>query len=750
MLYKQLICRILIGVAMMAAPLSGLRAQEKLDSMRLVVTTMPDDTAKLSCYDYICNYIYNVDSAGKYSQLMLDLAQKLNEQRYMALAYGYRSRYCLWANKHSEALDASVESLNLWDKLDDKYNIALTNMSLAIILTAQGQFESASRYYHISLDAFSELGDSVRITQVLQNLGNMNSHVRYYQNAINYFEQARTIDSLTNNIYGLIADHTGLARVYVNKYKRRRRDSLANEYLMLSKHHLDTAYKLALPIPNVIEMQQLHIYMGMVYMEMADELTGKAQQAALDSCQAHCERLLKLRSDYNLKSNKSGVITLLGRVQMRRGNMAKALEYLKEADKLENEEHPRREIKKEILLAYMQYYELKGDLAKANHYLKELTYLLVEGSTDEAAARVAQSKSKAEFEHKMRQRAIEEYEHELQYKAQAERQRLMLIVIISSLVVITIIITISGLRRKKLNLQLKHQNMMLDEKNYQLSAAKEELLSQNEQLDRANKNITDSIVYAKHIQEAVIPTPELMQLIFGDCLVLLRPCNIVSGDFFWAVCAGRYKALAVADCTGHGVPGALMSMLGASMLNDIISNSDMNSTELHASDVLNKLRLKLIRALRQDLEQSESSTFDGMDVAFVLIDTERHKLQYSGAFRPLVIIRNDELSILEPNRMPIGTYLGKQASFTNHIVDIEPGDTIYAYSDGYTDQFCNTDSFEKFGRRRLYSMLLDNYKKPFDEQHTIFNDTFEKWRRNNPEGVVTEQTDDVLLVGIRV
>ena len=750
MLYKQLICRILIGAAILAAPLSGLRAQEKLDSMRLVVATMPDDTAKLACYDYICNYIYNVDSAGKYTKLMVDLAQKLNEQRYLALAYGYRARYFLWSAKYSEALDAGVESLNIWDRLDDKFNIALSNMNLAIILTFQGQFESASRYYHISLDEFRETGDSSRISQVLQNLANMNTFVRFYQNAIEYYEQALAIDSLSNNAYGLIADHTGLARVYVNKFKRRRRDSIAEGYLQQAKTHLDTAYYLALPLPNIMEMQQLHNYMALVYMEMAENLTGKEMKAALDSCESHCYALLKLRNDYNLKINRSGIMTMLGRAQLRRGNMDKAWQYLNQAWELENTEHPRKEIKKELLMAFRQYYERKGDYRKANHYIEELVYMLMENSNDEVAARVAQSKSKVEFEHKMRQRALEEYEHELQYKAQAERQRLLLIVIISGLVIITVVILLSSLRRKKLNLQLKHQNVMLDEKNYQLSAAKEELQSQNEQLDRANKSITDSIIYAKHIQEAVIPTPELMQLIFGDCLILLRPCNIVSGDFFWAACVGRYKVLAVADCTGHGVPGALMSMLSASMLNDIISNSDMNSTELQASDVLNKLRLKLIRALRQDLEQSESSTFDGMDVAFVLIDTERHKLQYSGAFRPLVIIRNDELSVLEPNRMPIGTYVGKQASFTNHIVDIEPGDTIYAYSDGFTDQFCNTDSFEKFGRRRLYSMLLDNYKKPFDEQHTIFNDTFEKWRRNNPEGVVTEQTDDVLLVGIRV
>ena len=718
-------------------------AQEKLDSIRMAVASMPDDTAKLSRYDYICNYIYNVDSAGKYSQLMLDLAQKLNSQRYMALSYGYRSRYYLWANKYAEALDASVESLNLWDKLDDKFNIALSNMNLAIILTAQGQFESASKYYHVSLDAFSEIGDSVRITQVLQNLGNMNTHVRFYQNAIEYYEQARTIDSLTKNRYGLIADHTGLARVYVNKYKRRRRDSIAEEYLRLSKYHLDTAYALALPVPNIIEMQQLHIYMAMVYMEMAEKLTGKEMLAAIDSCEQHCQQLLKLRRDYNLKSNQSGVMTLLARVQMRRGHMDKALELLNRADQLEQEEHPRREIRKEILLAFMQYYEQKGDYKKANYYLRELTYLLVEGSNNEAAARVAQSKSKAEFEHKMRKRALDEYEHEQQYK----RQRLLLIIIISSLVVISIIIFVAGIRRKKLNLMLKRKNVMLDEKNYQLVSAKEELQSQNELLNVANKSITDSIVYAKHIQEAVIPSADIMRQIFGNCLIMFSPCNIVSGDFYWAVKIGRYKALVVADCTGHGVSGAFMSMLGISMLNNIVANLDMNSTELRASEVLDKLRANVISALRQ--EMNTKSSLDGIDMALVLIDSERSILQYSGACRPLIMIRKGELKKIEPDRMTIGLS-GRVLPFTNHVIEIEPGDYFYAYSDGITDQFSNSDDYQKFGRSRLHEMLIANHRKPFGEQLQIYRNAFTQWRQTNVQLPIADQTDDVLLVGIAI
>lgn len=718
----------------------------QLDSTRIAVQSMPDDTAKLSRYYFICRYCYDVDTAGKYCQLLLDLAQKFDNQYYIAHGYSYLARYYYWAADYDKARDLNMEAIYLWEKLESKYHLARLNTQLATILTAQGLYDQASKYYHMSLDVFREIGDTAHITQILQNLGNVNIFVRFYQNATSYFTQALAIDSTINNVYGLIADHAGLARVYVNKYKRHRRDSLAEEWLQLSKYHLDTAYVLALPIPNIIEMQQLHIYKAMVYMELAENAKGKEMKAALDSCELHCNLLIKLIHDYNLRANLSGAVTILGRAQLRRGNLDSALKYFKRAEELIAIENPRREIKKELLLSYQKYYETIGDYRKANEYLKELVYLLMDNSNDEVAARVATSKTRMDFEQKMRQRVLEEYEHEQQYKAKVERQRLLMIAIISSLLVISIIILVSSMRRKKLILMLNKKNEMLDEKNYQLVAAKEELQSQNELLNAANKSITDSIIYAKHIQEAVIPTRSMMQQIFGNCLVMFRPCNIVSGDFYWAVKIGRYKALVVADCTGHGVPGAFMSMLGISMLNDIVANIDMNSEQLQASDILNQLRANVISALRQDM--NAMGGLDGIDMALILIDSDRRQLQYSGAYRPLVMIRDNSLTKIECDHMPIGKY-NKNTPFTNHVIELEKGDCFFAYSDGITDQFDNSNE-QKFGRKKLYGLLLDNYQKPFTEQFDIYKNAFESWRMDGPRETPTEQTDDVVLVGIKI
>jgi serine phosphatase RsbU (regulator of sigma subunit) len=721
----------------------GASAYDALDTLRWRAAELPDGLAKLEVYNELCLNTYDVDSSGKYSRLMLELAQNLQNEYHLGEAYGYLSRYYIWSNKPDSAINAAMESIYIWEKLDDKFHKAFMNMVLASTMAQEGQYEMSARYFHTSLATFIEIGDSTRITQVLQNLGDVNVRVRFYQNAINYYTQALTIDSAINNTYGLIADHIGLGRVYINKYKRMRRDSVADEYLRMSRFHFDTAYALALMVPNIIEMQQLHMYRAMVYLEVAEKCHGKECMALYDSCEMHCQMLSELRRQYNLKSNQSGIVTFLARAELGRGNLDKAFKYLKESERLIEIEKPRKEIKKELYNAYAQYYSMIGNYRMSNYYGRELVFLLMDYSNDEAVARVAQQRSKMEFDEKIRKHAIEEYEREQQFKAQAERHK----IIIGAGVLVLMVITIASLRRWKLNKVLHRKNVMLDEKNYQLVSAKEELLSQNELLNVANKNITDSIIYAKHIQVAVMPSFDLMRLIFGPCMIMFSPCNIVSGDFYWAVKIGRYKALAVADCTGHGVPGAFMSLLGISFLNNIMANLDMNSDQLQASVVLNMLRADLITALRQD--KDPNSSLDGIDMAFMLIDSERNLMQYSGACRPLVMIRDGELTMFEPDRMPIGIH-GRTAPFTNHTIEIQSGDYFYAYSDGITDQFSNTEDSQKFGRNRLYEMLLNNYKKSFGEQLQICKSALNQWRQLDPKQPSAEQTDDVLLVGIKI
>ncbi|MBQ2097706.1 MAG: SpoIIE family protein phosphatase, partial [Bacteroidales bacterium] len=295
--------------------------------------------------------------------------------------------------------------------------------------------------------------------------------------------------------------------------------------------------------------------------------------------------------------------------------------------------------------------------------------------------------------------------------------------------------------------ELQAQNRKIESQRDEILAQRDEIEAQKTQLADANSRITASIRYAHRIQTASVPSEEMMHKIFGECMVYWKPLNIVSGDFYWATQAGRYKLLTAADCTGHGVPGAFMSMLGVSTLNDITAQKDIEGADMTAASVLEELREKIIAALRQSGPQRE--TEDGIDMAFCIIDPSAMLIQYSGANRPLWLVRDGELTEYKPDKMPVGSYIKGDRPFNNTIIRVQPGDTLYMASDGIANQFGGGDNKPKFSSQRLRNLLETIATKPFAEQRTIIETTLEQWRQR-PDGSQEAQIDDQILVGVRI
>ena len=344
----------------------------------------------------------------------------------------------------------------------------------------------------------------------------------------------------------------------------------------------------------------------------------------------------------------------------------------------------------------------------------------------------------------------------------------MSVLIIALLSLLVIVVYRSNVRRRRSNMLLNDQNQqlerqqseiqqqikLLNQKNEEIQSQRDEiegqrnyLSSQNKMISYANRQLTDSLLYAKKIQEASVPSEDMMKGFFGDCLVFWRPLNIVSGDFYWAVQVGNYKFLAVADCTGHGVPGAFMSMLGITLLNDIVMHE--NAAKLTAAKVLDNLRIKLKDALRQTGRTGEAA--DGIDLAFCIFNTKSTQMQYAGAFRPLIIVRNNEIVEYKADKMPCGVYINESPHFTNNIVELQSGDVLYMYSDGIADQFSGGTEMRKFTIRRLKEMLVEYHSKPFSQQKLLIAKTIDDWRKP-PSGIgkQSSQVDDILLIGLRM
>lgn len=263
-----------------------------------------------------------------------------------------------------------------------------------------------------------------------------------------------------------------------------------------------------------------------------------------------------------------------------------------------------------------------------------------------------------------------------------------------------------------------------------------QLQQQKNIVEEKNKEILDSIHYASHLQQAILPRPDVLQESFKDHFILYQPKDIVSGDFYWMQKINNKVVVAVADCTGHGVAGALMSMLGVSLLNQIVAETD----EIKPSHILDKLH----QAVSKSLQQSHNNSNQGMDICFCCFDFDNKYLQYAGANRPLVFISNAELKIIAADKSPIGgTQFERTNGFTNHMLPFSDFENIYMFTDGYADQFGGEHS-KKIMTKRLKEIFMEKKDIAMQEQHNFLAEFFTSWKSGN------EQVDDVLVLGLRI
>lgn len=289
--------------------------------------------------------------------------------------------------------------------------------------------------------------------------------------------------------------------------------------------------------------------------------------------------------------------------------------------------------------------------------------------------------------------------------------------------------------KKKANIILEEKNRLITEQKEEIRQQRDLAELQRDQIAYQKKHITDSIEYAKRIQRAILPSLELFSEKL-DHFVLYKPRDIVSGDFYWVDEVDGKQVIITADCTGHGVPGAFMSMLGVSLLNEIVNNKGIHRPDL----ILNELRANIISSLKQ--YEGQSDVKDGMDMTVCTISSDRKKLEFAGANNPLFLVRNGEIIQYKPDKMPVAIYDNLEA-FSLQTIELEKGDTFYTFSDGYADQF-GGPSQKKFLIKNFREVILQIQNLNMYDQAVKLNEVFESWRSE------VDQVDDVTVIGVRV
>ncbi len=706
----------------------------ELDSLISLYHDMSyNDTNKVLICKDIAYLHYNVDSTIMWSERLIALADRHKMPNYKGSALYFLAWAYYYQNNYDESIRFSYEGIRLaesihdWHNLGNHYRIlAANNEDLADYKLCQEYIDSAKHYLYLS-------GDSVLANSVNDELSRIYSDLFAFDLADSVLDVAMKFDSSVNNTNRIFKTLSSKAELYLINFGifyglsdislvQKAKEYSSSTFNFGLNDDFDNVFTIKLLIQSLFFELDYYKY------------SGKRRQEVVDSIHFFCTKEEELVKTLDIEDAESFLSLSWIYYNLSVRNFEKA-KYLLDSFELSVI------YELELFLLYRIYYTEIGDYENALLYASKCSKALLERNSPMDIVNCTKHQAQKDFEQ----------EREMMKVAEAERLfriRVYYIVVIGLAVLAVLFLMYRYIRKRRHLMELSAKNQQILLQNEEINQQKEEIMAQRDALFDKNKQITDSINYAKNIQNASLPKDELMTSLFGDYFLIYRPLNIVAGDFYWAKKVGRYNVLVCADCTGHGVPGAFVSMLGISLLNEVATNL---SGEIKASQILDSVRGKLMNALGQDknlYERGQRINMDGMDLAMVMIDYENMTLQYAGAYRPLWIWRDGDIIQHKPDKMPIGIYLGEHRHFTNHDIEIRKGDVLYMFSDGIPDQFGYTDdshtSCKHFSTKKLLSLLTEIGGLPTDEQKSIIENEVDTWRNGY------KQLDDNILVGVRI
>ncbi|MEA3477107.1 MAG: tetratricopeptide repeat protein [Bacteroidota bacterium] len=614
---------------------------------------------------------------------------------------------------YDSALSNYVGALQLAEENDFNKLKANVYRNLSICLSTIGNMEESVSYSLKALEVFEILKDSAGVAAMYNGLGNRYSELDQYDKSLEYYEKAAHLNQKLGRTPNLSGNYGNIGLLYLNLEQSEN----ALKYLQKSLALIDTVnnlydYSLHLQY-HVTAYNQIKDYKrALIYQERAYEIA------------------IELDDEYGIFKCMEG----FGHTYDLLGEYDTALEYFKRSEEFAERVGSTR------FLTNL-YSQISSTYAHLNNYQKAYEYNRKYSALNDTiltTEKVNAIQRIKEFDVDKKQKEITVLTQDAEIQSlKAKRQQAVRNSFIIGFVVMVIFVWVILLNF----LQKRKANRKIVEQNEQITEANEELKVLNEAINKQNHEIIDSINYAQRIQSALLPPETYISELLNENFILYKPRDIVSGDFYWIKQVNQYIVLVAADCTGHGVPGAFMSMLGMSYLNEIVQRREITQ----ANQVLNELRKQIKYSLRQHGQRDESK--DGIDMALCVMDLKSMKMQYAGANNPLYLIKDvngtNELKEIKADRMPLGYYQGKDISFVNHDIQLDMGDTFYMFSDGFIDQRGGKGN-KKFLSKNFKDFLLEIHDQPMQDQKEILDKTLLDWMGDN------SQMDDVLVIGVRV
>lgn len=687
---------------------SFIRAQDqKIDSLLAAVQKQSNDTNKVKTLNKLSWQYFlqgNFPETEKYARQAIALANQTSFIKGKAEAINNIGNINAQLANYPKAIQYYHESLALKQQIGDKKAMAATYNNIGNVLRNQSRLGEAITYHLKALKIREEVGNEQGIAQSYSNIGLIFLTQQEFDKALSNFQAALKIQLKLNDVPNIGISYNNIGVVYyeTNKYKQ-----------AIETQHLAAKYRQKMD--DKFGLAQTYFNIGLNYFKLKQ----------VDSSEKYSQMAFGFSQALGDITNMSAVLDQTARLALYKHNIKKAeadaklaLTYAKQTNN--------KALLRDAWAVKATIDSTKKDWSNAYTSMVNCMAYRDSVATDENSKKVLQTQLQYEFDKKTSEAKLQQDKKDALVREQQHRQKIIIWSVCLGLVLV-VVFAVFILKALKTTRQ---QNIIIEQQ-------KRETETQKHLIEEKHREITDSINYAERIQRSFLATKELLDQNLNEYFVLFKPKDIVSGDFYWATKLNNgHFVLVTADSTGHGVPGAIMSILNISCLENAVK-----SGLTQPAQILNNTRSEIIERLKKD--GSKEGGNDGMDASLIDLHPTAKQLSYAAANNPVLILRKGEVLELPANKMPIGKHSGASVPFTQNTIELQKGDMIYTFTDGFPDQFGGPKG-KKFKYTQFKQVLLDIYQKPLSEQKEILNTTLINWKGT------LEQIDDICVVGIRV
>jgi serine phosphatase RsbU (regulator of sigma subunit)/Tfp pilus assembly protein PilF len=766
------------------------KKHHKVDSLKSVLAHAANDSVRLvTCLDISTALEDNLpDTALFYAKKALEIARKSHSKFALMPSYYHVGLMYDLIGDETQALAYLDSALAIALKANNLQGEKAIYNELGNIYSGTSRYPAALENYYKSLQISNSLGDTSN-ADLYSNIGLVFQEQGNYTKALENFYRAMRINQDEKDERGQAVAYCNIGIIY-----DREGDHVKAQEYNFKALVLDSAKKrdneTALDYSNIGDTYnaEKEYVKGMEYdfkaLDIAEKLgyistcvttfsniaqacislydTNKAggecviyhngqkivisRNALLDTALAYDRKCLEANKAVTRGLNDIYAYEGMAQIYERQNKRSLAIECYQRAAKIGDSIQVLTE-RISIIRQLARVSALGGDFRQAYNYAQQAIILADSQFNENQQKALSEQETQFEYDKKI---LAEQKEREKEKALAAEQSKRQKLVIAGTLTGLAIVLVFMVLLYKRFRVT-NQQRRVIEEQKKEVDEAYDKLNDTHLQLQERDKDITDSIAYAQRIQNAILPTEEYLSDALGQHFVLFKPRDVVSGDFYWCHKIGDKVIFAVADCTGHGVPGAFMSVIGNSLLNQVV----IENRVYDAAGILTQLRINLLKILHQ---RGEEVTRDGMDIALCIWDRENNTLEYSGANSPMYLVRenvsitiagklkkhNDNLLEVLADKQPIGYQEGKmEVNFTSQKIELKKGDCIYISSDGFHDQF-GGEKNKKFTSSAFRNLISSLTGKPMIEQKTLLANTIDAWKGNYA------QTDDICVMGIKI